>query len=313
MAGRSGNAMNTCIGFNRKHIITYQLMEVLMMHGISRSAIRFITLCAATGASMNLFCSLPAHHLIVDGKGPIALVSFSLDRTLKADTDSTLDQGPALLASKPEKETYWDHHQQAADAMYAQFKARISGTLAGAPILDSRQVEGNERYLARTQHVPKMVMGADVALGWSEIPATGTNWVSAYDKPLLDTLCAILGVNCILTVQNKARYHVTDSFRIDSTWNETHTGFSARRIRQGHILLDCSVFLHEKGKGMTWARTYRGLMPKTMADLDGDDNYFAPSYFAPQLTDALEGVYAEISADEKRGRAYAAGQTAKQK
>jgi hypothetical protein len=280
-----------------------------MIHRHSISKWKTMAVACAVGlAVMVSGCSLPPNYLVLEGKGDVALVSFTLDRTLKADTDSSIDKGPALLASSEEKAGYWNEHQKAIDAMYAQFKEHISEALLGAPILDPKKIEGNEAYLAKTVHVPYVVLGTDVAPGWSEIPATGTHYVSAFNKPLLDSLCAMLGVSLALCVENSANYHVVDSVRVDTLWDDRHFSWKIKRTPLGRVELTVSACLHEKGKGMVWSRNYRWLKPKRLADLDLEEKTMNKSDFAPHLCEALEEIYSEIKGDANRGKKYAAEQ-----
>jgi hypothetical protein len=285
---------------------------------IIRYCLTFRRLCLVVFAACIVValsgCSLPPDYLVLEGKGDIAIVSFSLDRSLTADTDSLLDKGPALLASTQEKAAYWDQHQKAIDAMYAQFKEHISEALLGAPIFDPKKIEGNEAYLTKTAHVPKVILGQDVAIGWRDIPATGTHYVSAFGKPLLDSLCDMLGVSLVLCVANSAKYHVVDSVRIDTLWDDRRASWKIKKTPLGHVVLTVEAYLHEKGKGMVWSRTYNRLKPKRLVDLFPEDKSMNKSDFASQLCDALEGIYKEIKDDAKVGKEYAAQQaTTKQK
>jgi hypothetical protein len=233
--------------------------------------------------------SAKGNYLVLD-KGEISLLSFSLDRTLHAERDSSIDQGPA---SQAEAATYWVEHQKAVDAMYGQFKERIPAAFLGAPFFQSYNMWANRRYLELT--APRTTEGGTM------MPATGTRWVSPYDSTVLDSLCDLLGVKLILSVQAKAFYRALDSVHI------VNNGPVVQRIPLGSVVLSVTLFLHEKGCGMVWKKTFSNLLPASLVDLS-EKRAMKKEDYAGQLTSALEGIYGEITAEAKRGRAYAAKQ-----
>jgi hypothetical protein len=242
------------------------------------------------------------NYLLLDNKGDIALLSFSLDRTINADGDSSIDQGAGILNSQEDKATYWDEHQKAVDAMYQQFKVRISAALLGTPLHDIKNLETDQRYLDLTAPKTIKFMGISAINGWNMLSAAGTRYVSSYDNAVLDSLCDVLGVQLILTVESKAFYRVLDSMHLIMAGPVV-----AERIPLGRIVLSAELFLHEKGRGMVWSRTYSNLIPASPVDLHENREMKTEDYSA-QLTGALEGIYSEITADANRGRAYAAQQ-----
>jgi hypothetical protein len=267
---------------------------------------RIVSIIAAVsllGISFLSNCGLTrGNYLLLDNKGDVALLSFSLDRTINAEGDSSIDQGAGILNSQEERSTYWDEHQKAVDAMYQQFKERISAALLGAPLYDIKKMETNQRYLDLTAPKTIKFMGISAINGWNKLSAAGTRYVSSYDNAVLDSLCDLLGVQLILTVESKAFYRALDSM---------HTIMAgpvvAERIPLGRIVLSSEVFLHEKGRGMVWSRTYSYLSPATPVDLH-ENRVMKTEDYTGQLTGALEGIYSEITADANRGRAYAAQQ-----
>jgi hypothetical protein len=242
------------------------------------------------------------NYLLLDNKGDVALLSFSLDRTINAEGDSSIDQGAGILNSQEEKDTFWDEHQKAVDAMYQQFKERISAALLGTPLYDIKKMETNLRYLDLTAPKTVKFMGISAVDGWNMLPAAGTRYVSSYGNAVLDSLCDLMGVQLALTVEIKAFYRVLDSVHAIMAGPVV-----IQRIPLGQMVLSAALFLHEKGKGMVWSRTYPWLTPAAPVDLH-ENRVMKTEDYTAQLTNALEGIYSEIEADAKRGRASAAQQ-----
>jgi hypothetical protein len=248
-----------------------------------------------------LFCGLTkGNYLILDNKGDIALLSFALDRTINEEGDSAIDHGAGLLNTQEEKAAWWDEHQRAVDAMYRQFRERIPAALLGTPLRDCSSLQTDPRYIALTTPKTRTIMGISATDGWNLLSAAGTRWVSSYDNAVLDSLCTMMGVQLALTVELKAFYRVLDSIRVVQAGP-----IAVEKIPLGHVVLSAALFLHEKGRGMVWSRTYDDLMPSNPVDLHFNRVMKTEDY-AAQLTGALEGIYSEITADANRGRANAA-------
>jgi hypothetical protein len=253
-------------------------------------------------------CFLTAgNYLMIDGKGDIALVSFSIDRRILHEHDSSATAGPALLTSKETKERFWDNHQRAVDQMYEQFRAEAPAALFDVTLIDHQTIAENDVYRELTKHEPRIIMGQDVSPGWSQISAAGLRHVSPHDDETLDSLCTLFGVTLAMTVDCEAKWHVIDSVAIEGTPP------LMKRIPLGYMMLDASVYLHEKGKGLVWSRTYRRMNAGRLARLQwssGEAPLMKPEDFGPQLTSALKHVYTQIAADAQRGREAALEQAA---
>ncbi|NLE00873.1 MAG: hypothetical protein GX640_13480 [Fibrobacter sp.] len=254
----------------------------------------FPVILIVAGCSM-----LKGNYLYVEGKGDMALVSFSIDRRIAHESDSTPNDGPPLIESAEVKQAWWDYHKQAINIMYQQFIDHFSTMFPGTNLLSHEKISTNETYRTITQYKPKMVLGKDIGLGWSQINAEGLNWVSGYDKAKLDNLCETLNVNLAMTVEFKARW------KVDSTYERPH-GILMQQVNLGHMLLDASVFLHEKGKGMVWSGNFRNMGAENLVELEwssGEPPEMNKSDFPEQLQSALLKIYPKIIEEVKRGKA----------
>ncbi|MFP4164520.1 MAG: hypothetical protein ACLFQB_11075 [Chitinispirillaceae bacterium] len=271
---------------------------------------RYLTSIALGGVVILLTgCFLTGgNYLIVKDRGEVAIVSFALDRSVNAVGDSSIDHGAGLLNSKEEKETYWDDHQEVVDALYELYKENISKALLGAPVLDPQKVAASNEYLKLTEYKPKVVMGKDIAPGWNQIPAAGTNYVSPYDKEKMEKLCEIFDVDLLVTVTNKASFDVLDSVRVEPD------GFGTRHIPLGFAVLETDMYLYEKGNGIVWSGTYRDLNSENIVDLrrgGGEITMYKKDY-TPEFSKAFGKVFERIMADARRGEKHLEEQAAEQ-
>ena len=244
-------------------------------------------------------CFTSGNYLYVEGKGDIALVSFSIDRRINHEKDSSAHDGPALLTTKESKEAFWDFHIQSINEMYKQFRDKFSEVFPGTNLVLHETVSNNEKYQQLSEHKPKIILGKDVSLGWSQINPDGLNWVSGFGKEKLDSLCSIFNVNLVMSVECKARWKVDTTYRVPS-------GFAMEEVNLGHIVLDASVYLHEKGKGMVWSRNYRKLEAKDRVRLEwssGEPPQMDKRDFPAQLQSAFKKIFPELIEDVNRGKA----------
>ncbi len=251
------------------------------------------------GVSALMSGCFSGNYLYVEGKGDIALVSFSIDRRIREENDTNAIDGPALIETRKNRENWWDRHQLSIDIMYNQFRNHLSEALPTTKLVPHDSIVMNKTYRMTTKHVPKIIMGKDISLGWSQISTEGLNWVSGFDNEKLDTLCTEFGVQLAMAVECEARWHVTDSVI------EEHSGFATISHNMGYILLDVSVILHEKGSGIVWSRNYTGLTADDWVPLQWSSDeppQMKKSDFPAQLENALLKVYPKIKADAIRGK-----------
>lgn len=313
----------------------------------SRKAIGFSLLAGAvflTGCA----ALLRGNYLVTQGKGDVALVSFSMDRFIKDIGDTTTASGPTQHAVNQQPPEFWADQRKATNTLYTQFKEKGSPALLDAPFTDPAKIENNQAFLALTAHKPKIIMGTDIGTGINKISADGLNYVSPYDRKIVDSLCGLLGVSALLMVENHAVSQVVDSmfklYRINGTaetflrdipytdnlfegqarlldiagnrslyriseevkFKNNFSGFDTVaivKIPLGNTVLTSTVFLVEKGLGITWSRSYTCTAPGDLLPLTPERLLYKGDY-TDQLSAAFSKIFTNLRADAERGKAY---------
>lgn len=179
-------------------------------------------------------------------KDSIALVSFTLDKTLVPKGSTETDNGPGLLqkavkGKEASEEKHFKYHYQCLDSLYDQYVREIQTTMLNIPFLDFDKVASNDQYQNLTRHVPRMVMGSDVAPGSSYLTPNGINYVSAYDNKKLDSIATLLGTNNLLLVSHKIEYDAATAF--------IEVGLSK-------LYLKTDLTIYEKGVGIVSSKSF---------------------------------------------------------
>lgn len=138
----------------------------------------------------------------LESKGKLALVSYSLNKSI-VEKGKKADSGPGLLQKK---EKHYEDHILALEGIVDDFLNNINDVFGDVHIIDVSSVIENETYQNITKHVPKMVMGKDVAPGSDQLVARGINYVSGNDTEKLDKLAQELGAEVLVLVGNQAEY-----------------------------------------------------------------------------------------------------------
>lgn len=137
----------------------------------------------------------------LETRGKIALVSFSLDKSIEKRGEK--DSGPGLLQNK---DKYYEHHKSALSRMFEQFISSTPEVFGAASMESVETIKGNAEYQELTKHVPKVIMGKDISIGANFLSPEGFNYVSAYDKEKPVKLAAALNSQLLLFVENEACY-----------------------------------------------------------------------------------------------------------
>jgi len=208
--------------------------------------IRFMFFTSTAIAACFLsFCLPPPKYIDLTQKSKIAVVGFSLDKTIAAENKKEVDQGPGLLqkmvkGKEKAEDDYFQYHKQALDGIWAQFKENIQDALLGIPLVSFDEIVNNQRLLALTK--PKE---SKFSISSMKLNPEGLNYVSAYNSNLMDSICSILGCDLLLVVDNKANF--------DSVPPPIRSEGSAIVIEptaRAHINLKTTLYIHEKGKGL---------------------------------------------------------------
>lgn len=125
-------------------------------------------------------CGGSIKYVDISQSAPIAVVGFSLDKSI-TERGKSRDQGPGLL-QKPEE--YYKNHQLAVNQLWSEFKEQYRDIFLGVEVVDVDAIVGNESYKELTKHVPKKIMGKDMAPGSGELIAEGgLNYVASEKTP----------------------------------------------------------------------------------------------------------------------------------
>ncbi|HEX3019222.1 MAG TPA: hypothetical protein VHP36_02925 [Chitinispirillaceae bacterium] len=170
------------------------------------------TLLVSAGISAAILscAGTPSKPVIIEGKGTVALVSYSLNKSIVKQGQEPDNQGPGLLqkAIKGRENAEADYYQDQIEALvgiYQQFIDQMSDVFS-VPFMDVSTVTGNESYQSETKRVPKMVMGVDIAPGKDQFTTGNLNFIDFTDKEKLNKLAAQLKADLLMLVYNDANY-----------------------------------------------------------------------------------------------------------
>lgn len=205
---------------------------------------------AAITACLLSSCIPPPKYIDLTQKSKIAVVGFSLDRTIAAENSKEVDQGPGLLqkmvkGKEKAVDEHFQYHKQALEGIWAQFKENIQDALLGIPMVGFDEVVNNQKILELTKPKEKKFMGTDFSLAAQKLNPEGLNYVSAYDSEIMDSICGLLGCDLLLVVDNKANF--------DSVPPPIRSEGGALVISpkaRAYINLTTTLYIHEKGNGV---------------------------------------------------------------
>lgn len=175
----------------------------------------------------------------LESKGKLALVSYSLNNSI-VEKGKKSDSGPGLLQKK---EKYFEDHIEALEGILDDFLNNMNDVFGNAPVIDIASVTDNETYQNLTKHIPKKVMGKDVAPGADKLIVKGVNYVSKADTEKLDKLAQELGVDLLVLVENQAEYSMSGGVGLKM-------GSLSLRGGAATLTLKTNLSLYEPGQGI---------------------------------------------------------------
>jgi hypothetical protein len=183
-----------------------------------------------------------AKYIDISQNAPVAVVSFSLDKSI-VEQGKQKDNGPGLLQKAA---NYYKNHQIAVDALWNDFKASYRDMLLGSDVIDVESIASNEQYRELSKHTPKMMLGTDIAPGSSALVATGgLNYVSSYDKNVLDKIAATLNAKLLMCIE------YTGSYAMNTGLSIGNFGAGAAKMK-----LTAAINLYEPGKGVVLTNSF---------------------------------------------------------
>ncbi len=224
----------------------------------------------------------------IEGKGRIAVVSYSLNRSIvqKGDDPGT---GPGILQNK---EKYYIPYQAAVDTMWRQFIDQIGPSFDNAEFVSIDEIRGNQQYQELTRHKPKVVMGKDIAPGASYLTPEGINYVSLLDQEKTNAINESIGADLLMLVENDASYKM-------------HAGVSIGGLGGGAgvMELQTTLYLWEPGNGVIWKKTYKTVSDEKAPIVQGA---MGAKHFARLLASANQTLFSAVKADVLKGKEEAA-------
>jgi len=217
---------------------------------------------AACLAGGMIGCGGSIKYVDITQSAPIAVIGFSLDKSI-VEEGKERSGGPGLLQKA---ENYYKHHQEAIDALWSDFTSQYRDLFLGAEAIDVATIASDAEYKELTKHVPKMMMGTDIAPGSNFLaPANGLNFVSSTDKVVLDKLAAKFNAKLLMGIDYSADYSMTTGVKLGPL-----SGGAAK------LNLKASVFLYEAGKGIVMQQSFTESSDESYAMVQGElvsDNY----------------------------------------
>lgn len=212
----------------------------LTNQGVSmKNVVGTLALAAALGLTG---CAGSIKYVDIQQGAPIAVIGFSLNKSI-VEEGKEPSRGPGLLQKA---ENYYKNHQEAVNVLWNDFKEQLGDILLGSEIVATETIIANGEYQTLTKHVPKMMLGTDVAPGAKELPADGgLNFVNSGDNALMEKLSAVLSAKMLMTVELSGSYAMS-------------TGVSIAGIGAGaaKMKLTVAVTLYEKEKGIVLQQTF---------------------------------------------------------
>lgn len=200
-------------------------------------------LTAGTGMLFLVGCGGGLKSIDVTENAPIAVVSFSLNKSI-VEEGKEADNGPGLLQKA---DNYYKNHQEAVNQLWSDFKSDYRDVLLGTDVIDVESIVSNEQYRELSKHIPKMVMGKDIASGGSALLAQGgLNHVSSGDTEKMDKIAALLNAKLLMCIDYSGSYAMSTGVSIG--------GFGAGAAK---MKLSASVVLYEPGKGVVLRQSFK--------------------------------------------------------
>lgn len=246
---------------------------------------------AVTAVCLLSFCLPPPKYIDLTQKSKIAVVGFSLDKTIRAKNSEEVDQGPGLLqklAKGKEKaeDDYFKYHQEALEGIWAQFKENIQDALLGISVVSFDEIVNNQKLLALTKHKEKKILGSDFSVGSTKLSPEGLNYVSAYDTEIMDSICALTGCNLLLIVDNEASF---DS--VPSPIRSENGVFVIDPTAMAHVNLTTVLYFYEKGNGIVAIENFSTASDDEMKIVWTNSN---PENYPKLMMQANAKVYSKI-------------------
>ncbi|MBN1603474.1 MAG: hypothetical protein JW915_17825 [Chitinispirillaceae bacterium] len=237
-------------------------------------------------------CGGSIKSIDISQSAPVAVVSFSLNNSIHEEGKER-NSGPGLLQKAVD---YYKNHQIAVNQLWTDFKAQYRDILLGTEVVDVDAITSNESYRELTKHVPKVVIGKDIAPGANELIAEGgLNYVSPINKELMEKVAAQVNAKLLVTIEYTGSYSMNAGIGIGN--------LSAGAAKMN---LKASLTMYEKGKGIVMQKTFTQKSDESFPMVQGimiSDNY------AKGLSSAHNKMLPEIKAYllDSQAKAKAAG------
>jgi hypothetical protein len=246
-----------------------------------------LSLFALSSAALLCSCAgVPQMIPPVPAPEKVALVSFSLNKSITAAADigqnnKQHDAGPGLLQKDS---SYYSDHQAALDSLWEKYQEKLSGSL-GIQLVPIADIASNAKYQELTVHVPKKVLGSDIASGADRLePHGGLKFVDVTDTAKLRALTEALGVQKLLLIDNNAEYEGSITLGGNGT---------------AKMDMETRLAFYDPAKGVYWRGRYLGTSKSSAVMLAGT---ISTSAFPKLIPETADPILAKIAQDAARGR-----------
>lgn len=236
-------------------------------------------------------CFPAPKYIDITQKGKLAVVSFSLDRSVTMENSGEIDNGPGLLqkmvkGKEKAEEQHFEYHKQALDTVWAQFKENIGDAMLGISIVDFNDIINNGKLLEMTKHKEKKIMGQDVSSGARMLNPEGMNYVNAYSAQVLDSICVLLNAGLLLLIENRAQFD-----EVPPPVRSENGALVISPKATAYIKLKTRLYVHEKGNGLVANKEFETKSDDKMVVVWKSSN---PKDYPKLLLQANAKVYDQI-------------------
>lgn len=232
-------------------------------------------------------CSIPRKFLYVEGKGKIAVASFSVDKSIVEEgTESST--GPGLLQNK---ENYFEQLQTAVESMWGQVKDSLAAVFGSAEFIPFDAVFSNPKYIEATTYAPVKLMGLQMTPGENDLTPSGCRFVDSYDKKTMNALFEPLGADFLLVFENTA------ALRPNAAGKQLIIGEKAL------IVLTTKITLYHKSGEYAWSTVITSLSD---SDARMINHEIAKDQYPILLPQAHAKIFKEIRDEIELGKKKAA-------
>jgi hypothetical protein len=168
----------------------------------------------------------------LSGAARIAIVSYALQKSIVKSGES-YELGPVLPS---QQSTYYQHHQEAIDRAWTEFKAKAPSIFASRTLVDFAEIEGNAELKAATASTPRKTLGIDLSAAGQHVFPAKLNYVSLKDAKESVKIAELLKADILIAFDLRAEYAMTDGL----SFGKLKTGTASMRLTAEVLATDAA-------------------------------------------------------------------------